>query len=408
MQNHSISNVFLFNPTCEYAVANGNTTWHPNKILQKMEADLATLPLFFAKSSDKIIVDTIPGKEYTDHLQKTGIDLPDFILKQAVKAGPINFPVQQLNPWGWSPAAHHFLNPLKQNCSSDFKNSPVFNWHPSYKNLYSKKFASEILKQLAHQFPSEYFIKEEQLTEVCTTQEDHEILLKKWDKIMVKAPWSSSGRGLQPITKTPVHPKVWDKVRGLIKEQGYTIVEPYLDKVIDLAFQFEIKHGKINYLGISNFLTDEKGQYKGNHLKGLPDNLDTAVKEFVEYLPSIIINPLIEILESSDLAKNYEGFFGVDTLIFKDEQSQLKVNPCLEINLRHNMGLLSLYLEKLIVHHKKGLFSTYFKPGTSFYQFKKEMEAKHPLVIHNNKIESGFWSLTEAKKDTAFGAYILV
>lgn len=408
MQKLPGSNIYFFNPTCEYAVANGTVSWQPNRILQKMEDDLSALPLFFAQKNDKVIVNKFPSDTYLKHLQEIGIQAPDFILKKNIKAGNFDFKIEKLHPWGWSPAAHKFLAPLKENCSEEFKNSPVFNWKPEYKNYYSKKFARSILHEITRSYPSEHFIDQNQLTEICIQKEDFELLIKKWGQLMVKAPWSSSGRGLQPIRYQPIHPKVWDKILAMVKDQGYTIVEPYLNKVIDLAFQFEIKKGKIKYLGISNFSTDYKGQYNGNNLNGLPDTLTTDVTDFIKRVPSLVINPMIEILESSELAHSYEGIFGVDTLIFRDSNGQLKVNPCLEINVRRNMGLLSLYLEKFVIPHKKALFRTYFKPGTSFFELKNEMEKKHPLILRENKIDSGFFALTEAKEDTLFGAYLLV
>uniref|UniRef100_UPI003217611F hypothetical protein n=1 Tax=uncultured Draconibacterium sp. TaxID=1573823 RepID=UPI003217611F len=408
MQKLPGSNIYYFNPTCEYAVANGTTSWQPNRILQKMEADLAILPLFFAHSYDKIIVPELPSESYLHTLQNIGIQSPGFILKKNINSGNINFRVNQLNPWGWSPAAHKFLAPLKSFCSEEFKKSPVFNWKPEYKNYYSKKFARDILHQITRQYPSEHFIGQNQLTEICTTKEDFEFLMQKWGKLMIKAPWSSSGRGLQPIRYKPIHPKVWAKILAIVKDQGYAIAEPYLNKVIDLAFQFKMQKGKVTFLGLSNFSTDYKGQYNGNSLNGLPDTLDPEVTQFVQCVPGFVVQPLIRILESSELARSYEGYFGVDTLIFKDENGQLKVNPCLEINVRHNMGLLSLQLEKHIWEGKKGLFRTFFTPGTSFFQYKKEMEEKHPLRIKENKIESGFFPLTEAQEDTLFGAYLLV
>lgn len=72
------------------------------------------------------------------------------------------------------------------------------------------------------------------------------------------------------------------------------------------------------------------------------------------------------------------------------------------------MGLLSVYFEKLIPPEKKGLFRTYYNPGTSFYQFSREMQKKHPLTITNQKIASGFFPLIDIYEDTLFGAYILV
>lgn len=408
MQKICLSNIYLFNPTCEYAIANGTVSWQPNRILQKMEADLATLPLYFATPNDHIIVNELPSNDFITHLAKVGIEAPNFILKDKVKAGRIDFNVNELRPWGWSPAAHKYFSATKLKCTTEFKNSPVFNWQPDSKNLYSKKFARSILQEITRNYPSEHFINQNQLTEICSTKEGFEELMEKWGKLMVKAPWSSSGRGLQPIRYKPIHPKVWAKIMAMVKDQGYTIVEPYLDKVIDLGFQFKAEKGKIEYLGISNFSTDYKGQYNGNSLNGLPDSLSTEVKDFIAQIPDLTIAPLIEILEASELARNFEGHFGVDTLIFKDGAGKIKVNPCLEINVRYNMGLLSLYVEKFINPHKKAIFRTWFQPGTSFYTFKKEMEQKHPLVILNNKIESGFYALTDVQEDGQFGAYLLV
>ncbi len=259
----------------------------------------------------------------------------------------------------------------------------MFNWLPEHKKLYSKKFASAVLKTLLNKYSCEHFIPKQQLTEICTTKQEIEKLLKKWGKIMIKAPWSSSGRGLQPITKTPVHPKVWDKILAIVNDQGYVIVEPYLNKALDLAFLFEIKKGKINFIGLSNFTTDYKGQYNGNNLNGLPDKLDTEILEFARFIPKKIIPSLIEILELTELAKFYEGFFGVDTLIYRNAKNELKINPCLEINVRQSMGLLSLQLEKFVHPSKKGVYKMFFKPGQTFFQFKKVMEGKNPLKITN-------------------------
>jgi len=408
--NSILPNIFYFNPTCEYAIANGDAAWNPNRILQKMESDLALLPLFLAQSGDYIIVDKIPSSAFINSLNQLNLDTPKFILKKDAlnNASFIKLQKNKLLPWGWSPAAHKLLSPLKASCSSEFQNSPVFNWRPEYRNLYSKKFAAGILKTLVHEYPSEHFIAKKQLTEVCTSKHDFEKLIQKWGKLMVKAPLSSSGRGLQPITKTPIHPKVWDKLLAIVKDQNYAIVEPYLNKALDLAFQFELKNEKIRFLGFSNFTTDYKGQYNSNSLNGLPDNLDNKILEFAKYIPTKIIPPLIQILEKSDLAKYYEGNFGVDTLIYYNEKNELKINPCLEINVRQSMGLLSIQYEKLIHLEKKGVYKTYYQPGSTFLQFKNKMENKNPLKIVNGKIISGFFPLIEASEKTLFGAYILV
>jgi hypothetical protein len=405
-----LPDIYFFNPTCEYAVANGNASWQPNKLLQKMEYDLSALPLWFAQPADFVLTGKIPSTKFIDSLKKLNFSPPGFIEKNSVSTNSklTNTSINKLLPWGWSPAAHYFLSPFKNSCSAEFQKSPVFNWQPEYRDFYSRKFARTILKELISVFPNSSFITEEYLPEIATTKEEFETALNKWGKIIAKAPWSSSGRGLQPVTKTPVHEKVWEKLMGIVTDQGFAIAEPFLNKEFDLAFQFQLEKGKISFLGTSYFTTDKKGQYSGNSLNGLPSGIKKDVAEFVHLIPEKIINPLIEIIESTGLAKNYEGFFGVDTLIFRDKNGELKINPCLEINIKQTMGLLSLQLEKLIQNNKKGIFRTYYKPGVNFLQFVKTMEEKHPLTIFNHKIESGFFPLTEASETTLFGAYILV
>lgn len=406
----TLPDLYLYNPTCEYAIANGNANWQPTSILQKMEVDLSALPLFFGRKDDYVLVSRIPSSEFIASLQQIDIEIPNFILKtDAVNNRQFaGLPKNKLLPWGWSPAAHKFLAPFKESCSHEFQQSPVFYWKPEHREITSRKFAAEILKKLQTSVKADYILPVELSPKICTTQNDFENAVELWGNVMIKAPWSSSGRGLQPITKTPVHPKVWEKVMGIVKEQGYAIAEPLLNKVFDLAFQFEIKKGKVEFLGISNFCTNKKGQYESNYLNGLPLTLEKHLFEFVGFVTREIRQPLINTIESSEMANFYEGVFGVDTLIYADEKNRLKINPCLEINVRHTMGLLALRLEKFIHQNKRGIYRTYFQPGTSFYTFKKEMEKNHPLKIFENKIESGFFALTEATEDSLFGAYIFV
>ncbi len=405
----SFPDIYYFNPTCEYAVANGRIWWQPNRLLQKMEADLGTLPVFFARPEDVVLVHKTPSSGFIESLKKVGIDVPEFVLLDDA-VNDRNFlgrPKNRLMPWGWSPHVHRVLAPFKPSCSEVFFRSPVFKWQPEHRELYSKKFALGILNQLLVQHPAEYYIPKQLTGEICSTVKDIEPLLNRWGKIMVKAPWSSSGRGLQPVTKKPVHPKVWEKLQGMINEQGYVIVEPFLDKKFDMAFQFEMASGNIQYLGISNFIADKKGQYQGNYLNGLTENADPVLTIFAEKCKTGLVNPLIDILKKSKLARLYEGTFGVDTLIYADENQELRINPCLEINVRQNMGLLSLKLNHLLYPGAKGKFTVFYSPGKTFRQFSSDMGKKHPLSLSGQKIKSGYFPLTDIE-GTQFGAYLLV
>ncbi|HOI48862.1 MAG TPA: hypothetical protein PK167_06130, partial [Prolixibacteraceae bacterium] len=63
-----LPDVYLFNPTCEMAIANGTVSWQPNRLLQQMETDLGNLPQFFAAETDVVLVKRLPGKAFTDTL----------------------------------------------------------------------------------------------------------------------------------------------------------------------------------------------------------------------------------------------------------------------------------------------------------------------------------------------------
>jgi hypothetical protein len=401
--------VWFFNPTCEYAVANGTTSWQPNRLLQKMEEDLGTLPLFFAKPQDIVLVKKIPAEKFLQKLKMQGIPLPRFVLLEDALKNKLNGEkLNRLMPWGWSPVAHKLLEPLKNSCSVPFQHSPVFNWRLTSRELYSKKFGLQILSEVIPQLPPEKILPPSMLPEVVSSQKEMETLIGRWGKLMVKAPWSSSGRGLQPITKTPVVPKVWEKLMGIVTDQGYAIAEPLLDKVLDMALQFELKHGKVNFLGKSIFLTDKKGQYQGNFLKNMPTDIFAEELQFVCELPQLLKAPLAKTIKASPLTKNYEGFFGVDTLIFRNNAGELRVNPCLEINVRQNMGLLSMQLEKLLPPQATGMFKTVYQKNTSFQAFANQMENNFPAVIKNGKMTKGFFALTETLADAKFGAYIIL
>jgi hypothetical protein len=402
--------IYFFNPTCEYAAADGKHSWQPNLLLQKMEEELGVLPLFFAKPDDVILVKKMPPAGYISHLAKVGISVPQFFTLQELKKNKTfqEMPKNRLLPWGWSPAAHWLLEPLKKSCSENFRKSPVANWKPEHREIYSRKFSLEILQSVLPILPEEQVLQTHQLPVICTTKTEVENQIAIWGKILIKAPWSSSGRGLQRITKKPVTPKVWEKILGIIKDQGYVMVEPLLNKVLDMALLFEIKNANVKFSGISRFFTDAKGQYQGNYLNGWPEAINLQACKFAENMAEMLIQPLREALEASKVTVVYEGSFGIDVLLFRDENKLLRIHPCLEINMRQNMGLLSLHLEKLLSPGKKGFFRTFYQPGKSFLTFQEELEIKYPLQIVNQLIESGFYSLTPADEETQFGAFILV
>ena len=78
------STVFYFNPTCELAVANGEFSYMPPKLLREFEEDCSILPFVFATPDDVVLTDKKPSAAFTKKLTEAGFELPDLDRKSVV------------------------------------------------------------------------------------------------------------------------------------------------------------------------------------------------------------------------------------------------------------------------------------------------------------------------------------
>ena len=52
---------------------------------------------------------------------------------------------------------------------------------------------------------------------------------------------------------------------------------------------------------------------------------------------------------------DYRGYLGIDMMIYSDSAGKYRVQPCLEINLRYNMGLVAdLLSRRYLDEHAEG------------------------------------------------------
>jgi len=112
-----------------------------------------------------------------------------------------------------------------------------------------------------------------------------------------------------------------------------------------------------------------------------------------------------EALNDSLYAQLHRGYLGVDAMIFK-HQNQIMIQPCVEINCRMNMGILSMQLEKKIHPKSRGYFKLFYGRQKDFKNFVVEQNKMNPTVILDNRLCSGFLALTEPNASKTFGAYI--
>lgn len=334
----SLPNIYYFNPTCEMAIANGTVSWQPNKLLQQFETDIELVTAFLASPTDILLMRKLPSKEHIQKLQDSGIKLPTLLqYEEAISDSDfINRPKGTLNPWGWSPVMHRLFNPIIESCSDKFLTSPHSKWNPELKELFSRKTALNILSYITEQNISG-IIPNNALPQICTSIDAIKKFHTPNKKLVLKAPWSSSGRGVQIIDQYPLHPYYIAWSQSILKEQGYIMVEAFHNILLEFAFQFKISKNKIKYLGTSWFSTNEKGDYKGNYLHNniapIPDNL----KKTFNLLELKLVQLLSNEIEKTFVGK-YEGIIGFDSMFIQNNDGETLIHPCSEINLRYNMG----------------------------------------------------------------------
>lgn len=206
----------------------------------------------------------------------------------------------------------------------------------------------------------------EYVTETARVKE----LILQHGKAVVKAPWSSSGRGVKYVSAEDFrtvgdYPTFERWVANMIYHQGGVTVEPLYNKVRDFAMEFEMKDGKALYRGLSLFDTI-KNAYSGNVLCSEDDKVEMMKPLISEAQLAGIRQRIIEVMEPV-LKDIYSGPFGVDMMICtkgeKDEfceavlnqegedvnRTGLGVVPCIEINLRRTMGHVAIDLYEHLV-----------------------------------------------------------
>ena len=150
----------------------------------------------------------------------------------------------------------------------------------------------------------------------------------------MKAPWSSSGRGLRFLSsdRTPFACQAgW--FRNVVASQGSVMVEPFYHKVRDFGMEFEATDDGIRYLGLSLFHT-ANGAYTGNILA-----TEQIKREMMQrYVSLSLLDDIRDVVISTLNLGAYRGPFGIDMMVVNGGL----LHPCVEINLRRTMGHVAL------------------------------------------------------------------
>lgn len=399
--------VHYFNPGHETAVLLGTPNYTPPRNVRIMTKELSFLPAWYAQPGDLILLESpLPDsfrQEFPDAIFPRVIPATG---RASVGALPADEPILA-TPWGISPQSLHKIKAFQQ---ATGLRVIVPEWDPRLKELTGRQTAAQVLDRLRQASPNDTlpatprFLTDTNAIEkiLSGTPEEPPFLLK--------APYSSSGRGLLWLAGRRLTPKEREWAQGAIAKQGMISLEKGLDKILDLAFEYQADgQGDCRFEGFSIFGTEERGSYAGNRLEA-QEKLRARLLDFISEAE---LERTREALRSilAGLFATYEGNIGVDMLIYRTGKQSYRLHPCVEINTRQTMGRVALELfRKQVSPDAVGDFRIGFhKEAGQALAHKREMTARHPLELDGQgRIRRGYLSLCPVDEQTHYWAEIRI
>ena len=368
------------------ALAYGGPFYMPPANACKMAHDLAALPFWYAGEGSHV---WLPEERQKRWMDDCGLSFP------ARGTLSLDSSYECIVPWGWSASVVHRL------CQAGISREvcPSSGQLEAIRQLSARATAVEVLAGMNMPCCMGQ-------SKVLLSMEESVTFVEERGRFLLKAPWSGSGRGIQLVEGELTIPlQGW--VKHILKTQGYVVGEPFYDKVIDFAMEFRMYKGKAHFAGYSFFETDSRGIYKENWLA-----TDEAIeKRLSVYVPGEVLSQVrchLEAVLTGMVGDAYDGYLGVDMMVCRQAEGYA-LHPCVEINLRMNMGILSrLFYDRYVSPDAQGRFVIeYYSQREEALCVHRTLQEQYPLVLEGSRIRQGYFSLTPVFEDTSYQAYVL-
>lgn len=391
-----MSKLRIFNPEHDMALAFGGTNYTPTPMARRLRHDLQLLPAWISNNGEKILSQTPDADmEWLSHINsKYGYNL-DIASVQDIKNS------DEIAPWGWN----HYLRRRLQLDEAKESALPSISAIDNIRTLSHRKISIDIhnrfleaIPSLEDNIPSEFFNIDDVLD-----------FARKHPCAYTKAPWSSSGKGIyRALDINGLDFTRW--CSGIIKRQGSIMCEKPLNSVQDFAMEFECKNGKTYFIGYSIFNNDTHSSFSG----GIVASTESLHNKLISILGnnnllSEIRLTAVKILDSI-IAPHYSGYAGLDMMIYRNSHGITQINPCIELNLRTTMGVVtSIIGNRLVSPQSHGRFNIEFHKSVISKEYINTINQNNPLKFTNDgKIISGVQFLTPLYNDSQYCAYIQI
>lgn len=358
----------IFNPEHDIALAHGSPLFTSPRAGRQLRADLGFLPALWA--GEESVVWTDQPQEALENVRRLGLDVLPGLFVDTPTLRRLAHQVEAIDPWGWDAALCHQLQRLGVNP----RVLPTDEELKEVRALSHRRTAKGLLDSICHTLLIDNEIgcsikeKEEvvettskavELTGEAIEVKDEAALLQqlaRWPEAVLKAPWSSSGRGVRMVS-APVHSSILQWALGVMRRQGSLMVEPLYHKVADFGMEFSANAEGFTYLGLSLFDTSGTA-YTGN-LLATEEEKRTKLARYlsptqIDSLRQLVLHCLEAISPRFRL-----GPFGIDMMIVRTEDGKTRVHPCVEINFRRTMGHVAIALQQRITTPAEAMAVTF-------------------------------------------------
>jgi hypothetical protein len=319
--------LLVFNPEHDLALAANLSNFTAPHAGRQLRADLGYIPAIWAAADDYVLVENVEDAERR-FLRLTRRPFGRFIAKEHI----CKHKFTAVDVWGWDLAIRSYL--LRWGVDLDIM--PTVTQIDAIRQLSHRRYAMQLL--VLFQKPGTVGSAfETDRVEFITDR------LYSGEHLVVKAPWSSSGRGVRFMEgEMNIYDSGW--LRHVIAKQGSVMVEPYYNKVKDFGMEFVSDgYGSVSYVGLSLFQTSN-GAYTGNILATEEEKISMISR----YIPTNLMNAIQqEVCNRMGilLKDRYTGAFGIDMMVVRREDGNgFLLHPCVEINLRRTMGHVAISL----------------------------------------------------------------
>lgn len=330
--------IYIFNAEHDIALASNLDNFTAPHAGRCLRHDLGFLPALYADRGDCVLVDDIDAAK--EGLRRLGLQTEALLMD----ASQLKHFIANLKddvsvvPWGWDRALRRKLHNIGISEGSLLTDNQL----DAIRSVSHRGWAA---KHLLGQLTSIKGTVGQ--AESLGSLYDVEAFLARHHRIVVKAPWSSSGRGVRYLDENEcldghLQQHVGGWVRNVIKSQGCVMAEPYYNKVEDFGMEF-VSDGKgtVTYCGLSLFNT-QNGAYTGNLIEDEEHKVAALARYVSPELLGTVRKTIIDLL-SKALCGVYTGPFGIDMMVVR-VGNVLMLHPCVELNLRMTMGHVALGL----------------------------------------------------------------